>query len=744
MKKRTLKLASNIAKIAGCVFLGVTQLFLLKTAAKNVKLPEKDPVQIEKPVEKPDDPYEIEYDLPKESEAEQFWKELGIDTDYSSYTKDGERNYTFTRQSVPSQPIKLNMCMELTEELKENYTAAVGQLNDIFKVINPAYSFDINFSPSEEDLKYRINVDVHIMNAAEEEKAKKIDAAGWWDGMHYIYHYNESGWEKSTCCSEIKIRKDCIADIEVLIHEMLHHLGLGDGYILENKDQLSASIMNNNAYITRNDVGLLAGLYGEYSTPESKAKLVDFVNNFENNRNLLPKDETLVQGYLKEICNRFSVSESDINFDISAVFSTNVETSVSYLKNTNIKCENRELIVDETNFSFGSTSSKSKIHKSKKLFNVDGKTFVSLGSRGCLEMYFIIDNALYTTNKFEKICDLSSQDQYLENQKYYENLYNMDDASLHKILDPIRNGYMNKDISEITEFLKTSGYSDVNFDVQDIKIIDRGQGNFVGEIISQYDFSSPEIQRTDYYIIVNGGKIEVVQIKKPFNSLDYGVYKLDNLQLRISTNFSSWYREYLVESDGKLLIIAQNKEGLQIKDEYQIVTDAEMQNICNNAKAEDYTADKELAEQIAIIEENKLQIREYLQAQGYQNISFEVNSAAYIQDVSYGRLSLGLYKFNGSSITTKSVTYQIDEENKQLIEEEVYTSTSVLQEVIQQGAYFVQTDNQVMAVGKFEDKWTVFYSMQITTEKEFDELCETIRYEDVVSENTTIIEEDEM
>ncbi len=176
-----------------------------------------------------------------------------------------------------SKSIKVNFNFKTTLAQQNLFRAAIDEFNNIFAIINPAYHFEANFSPTKRDVEsiYNINVEqicsfqtptmLGLATSLSQDLTSEIDGKELYSNKIEIA-------EKSF--------KDASTLLTVFKHEFMHTLGAND---LD--DENFASIMQNlseNSYthLTSNDVALLACLF-KATTAYTDAEIESYITTYE-------------------------------------------------------------------------------------------------------------------------------------------------------------------------------------------------------------------------------------------------------------------------------------------------------------------------------------------------------------------------------------------------------------------------------------------------------------------------------
>ena len=319
MKQKTLKLATRLMALIGATFaLGTAVTFSTSCFHDEQVSP---PPTIETPAETPKE----DRLLPTDEEILAFYEEVDADTSYMNRQSSNTSVVPFdtrqTRLSPSEAPIKINILEDgVQERVKNEFRQAVQDIDDIFDVINPAYNFEIQFEPTEDDIEAPNNIDVSFMTEADKEKQPKAD--GFWQGNTYLK--NEYG--TTTSYSIIKVREESTRLIgrsySILSHEIFHHLGLGDAYLVDDYVTANTIMLGNQDHIRKNDVALLAGKYADYSTPEKMESLKAFIDTYEDSQKWKQEEEEKHRPTTDELKKLLAekVAPEDISFDIEGKY----------------------------------------------------------------------------------------------------------------------------------------------------------------------------------------------------------------------------------------------------------------------------------------------------------------------------------------------------------------------------------------------------------------------------------------
>ncbi len=374
----------------------------------------------------------------------------------SSYSYLSEQN-GFTRLSVlANKPVKFNILMdEITEKEKEELTKSINELNAIFEVINPAYKFEIDFSPSAIDTLDPYNVDVDYMTEKEDEEHP--NALAFYNANHIWAGKNgDHGY-----CSKIKFRPGKIT-AGVFTHEILHHLGLGDAYLAEDAHN-TPSVMHSgeNVIIRKNDIALLAARYGDYSTQEKMEELTEYINSYEQNQDWykeLYSNAAILAKELKPIIlQHHNTTEENISFlfpENTIYIKDRIFAPISdYISIT--KIEQNKYESSTANISASLKNNKIQPVKYNNTTNYD---IIQIEGIPCVNFkifYYFYNNTLY---KAQKVEDWIFTEASMISKTEYESLSKKQEEIINTPLEQL----LEKSLEKINELI--SPYARDNFD----------------------------------------------------------------------------------------------------------------------------------------------------------------------------------------------------------------------------------------------------------------------------------------
>ncbi len=366
------------------------------------------------------------------SEVVQFCDDLDLNTSYFSY--EASPNKQNTRAVFPKGGIKLNIFLDnLTEEQKNDMQRAVDDLNAVFEVIRPENKFILELNPSLGDKINKYNVDVYEMD----EDVLEGTGGHWVSG--YKAH-NKNGLVSYH--SKIEIKRQFL-NYNCFLHEIFHHLGFGDAY--NNLEALdSFSIMMGaelqSKHMHRNDVAILAARYGDYSTPEKKQALIDYINSYESQQDWYKAGKKTANALVDKLATNMKVDKSEINFDLSGktyiyepvTFDAKHEYNlISFDKQ---KMQEEDIGLSMTSTPNNITTTYTQSESMQFLDNIDGIYYSDtfLGS----SIYCEVNDTLYITNDLSsiKLGKLASAQDIKEFEEHKKNWQQSDNSSLTREL----------------------------------------------------------------------------------------------------------------------------------------------------------------------------------------------------------------------------------------------------------------------------------------------------------------------
>ncbi|MBO5022634.1 MAG: hypothetical protein J6C53_04100 [Clostridia bacterium] len=395
-KGRVYKLFSKIGKVLGKVFVWTTVSVCVALMALNIQA------------------YARQNDLPASyDDISSFHQEVDVNYLYSSLQGDG----SLTRLTIQKgRPVKFNILMDnLSDDEKAVLQSSIDEVNEIFKVINPDYKFELNFDANAIEKFDPYNVDVRYF--ANGELPEKSDVLGQYTtGKTFSNKNGAHGYGAEICIKRGHVTSG------VFLHEVLHHLGLGDAY--RNYYAKVASVMQTGeAHIRTNDVALLVAKYGDYSTSEKYKELVEYITHYEESQPWFEVDYKKQNEYtqnLLQILPEYGISIDDINFNI--VQDGFVYGKIERQEDGKNICEIAKIganRIQHDKYIFGNSSTTLYI-KDVSTSEMNGVRFVTNGQSHEFITYFAYGNKIYRASytnsqwQIEKAFEICSESEYDE------------------------------------------------------------------------------------------------------------------------------------------------------------------------------------------------------------------------------------------------------------------------------------------------------------------------------------------
>ncbi len=395
-KGKVYKLFSKIGKVLGKVFVWTSVSVLVAFMALHIQA------------------YARQNNLPASYDnISSFYQTVDVNTYYDSLQGNG----ALSRLTIQKgRPVKFNILLDnLTDDEKAVLQSSIDEVNAIFEVINPDYKFVLNFDANEIEKFDPYNVDVRYFS--KDELIGKDDVLGEYNTGRTVHSQNgEHGYG-----AEIRIKRGHVTS-GVFLHEVLHHLGLGDAYT--NYYAKVASVMQTGeAHIRTNDVALLVAKYGDYSTSEKYQELIKYITSYEENQPWFEVDYEKQREYaqsLLEILPEYGISLDEINFNI--VQNGYVYGKIEHQEDGKNVCEIAKIganRIQHDKYIFSNSSTTLYI-EDVSTSEIDGVRFVTNGQKHEFVTYFAYGEKVYCATfssghwKIEKAFDICDESEYQE------------------------------------------------------------------------------------------------------------------------------------------------------------------------------------------------------------------------------------------------------------------------------------------------------------------------------------------
>lgn len=277
--------------------------------------------------------------LPAKDKVDEAVNLFGAEDSYISFLGD-----KIVRAEVfDNEPIQVYY-NNLTETNVEALTVTVDKYNELFEVINPTYKFELNheleyFNMLKQNTIFVTNTSNNLLsrgffNINELFKGEKFSGLNFGlglkpslvnDGIRYS-HTNIIINNMAETLQESGDEKTLERQIELMEHEFMHSLGIGDLYLQENDSRNTDSIMggflaNGFQYSqgpTQNDIKLLIALYGDITKEENVDKYWQLINSTPSYEKYLEEKKQYETEIDKQIESNLMLNSTFINSYLEA------------------------------------------------------------------------------------------------------------------------------------------------------------------------------------------------------------------------------------------------------------------------------------------------------------------------------------------------------------------------------------------------------------------------------------------
>ena len=189
-------------------------------------------------------------------------------------------NGNVARMPCPQgETITVNVTFEVNDYAKLVLEDSIDEFNEVFKVINPNYTFALNYNPTDSDFAQKYSVKLSASsNLAVTETSQVFGVAH----VGYYNNYTELGDFGITIKTEVFNNGSYL--MTTFKHEMMHLLGAGDAYKNDSatKDTVMQSYKTTGYHhLSKTDVAFLDALYRNPEFSEDNARINDYVNAYE-------------------------------------------------------------------------------------------------------------------------------------------------------------------------------------------------------------------------------------------------------------------------------------------------------------------------------------------------------------------------------------------------------------------------------------------------------------------------------
>ena len=189
-------------------------------------------------------------------------------------------NNNIARMPCPQgETVTINVTFEVGDYTKLILEDSIAEFNEVFKAINPNYTFAINYNPTESDFSNKYSVKLSASNNLAATETSQVFGVAH---VSYYNNYSELG------NFGITIKTDVFNNGSYLMttfkHELMHLLGAGDAYknSAATKDTVMQSYtVNGYHHFSKTDVAFLDTLYRNPEFADDDERINEYVNTYE-------------------------------------------------------------------------------------------------------------------------------------------------------------------------------------------------------------------------------------------------------------------------------------------------------------------------------------------------------------------------------------------------------------------------------------------------------------------------------
>lgn len=175
------------------------------------------------------------------------------------------------------EEITFNMTYEVSDYQKIMLEDAVREFNEVFSVVNPNYTFKINYSPSQEDFNQHYSIRMNVSDNLGDNSSRQILGLAHFSTGSYTGNYG------ITLKTEVLNRVDYF--MLTFKHEFMHLLGAGDAYNNPNAEKTTVMQNYNNTslrHFSKSDVAFIDAYYRNPANPLTDEQIKNYIVNYEN------------------------------------------------------------------------------------------------------------------------------------------------------------------------------------------------------------------------------------------------------------------------------------------------------------------------------------------------------------------------------------------------------------------------------------------------------------------------------
>jgi len=231
--------------------------------------------------------YTHQYNLPTTQDAFDRLLEIYGDID-NMYLREKETHVgPYTKNTLVRLPykknetIKVNLKFEAPDFFYDIMDSCLQEYNYVFSIINPNYQFELNTSPSSQELldPYAVNIgnynrDNSITGTTSGKCGDKIESLDGLESYENLIEFNR------------KYLHNYDIFFTTFKHEFMHILGAGDAYENENAPKNTILQKVDDIFaLTSYDVAFLDALYRATDNTLNEEQINEFIKNYDNQTN---------------------------------------------------------------------------------------------------------------------------------------------------------------------------------------------------------------------------------------------------------------------------------------------------------------------------------------------------------------------------------------------------------------------------------------------------------------------------
>ena len=191
-------------------------------------------------------------------------------------------NNKIARMPCPQgETVTINVTCDVGEYAQLVLEDSIAEFNEVFTVINPNYTFAINYNPTDSDFSNKYSVKLAASSNLTETETSQVFGVAH---VGYYNNYSELGDFGITIKTEVFNNGSYL--MTTFKHELMHLLGAGDAY--KNSSATKDTVMqsytvNGYHHFSKTDVAFLDALYRNPEFANDNEKILKYVNSYEEN-----------------------------------------------------------------------------------------------------------------------------------------------------------------------------------------------------------------------------------------------------------------------------------------------------------------------------------------------------------------------------------------------------------------------------------------------------------------------------